>query len=259
MKLVWIYLCDNCDHAGIWDINLKLMAFQIGEATTLDELVEGLGDKVKVLSNNKLFLPSFVDFQYGDLNPDNRVHKSVLDRLEKEGAYKDHVRPLQRAKDKDKEKEKDKDKDSGGSAEGGVQALSQPTETPVGVYVTAYAEKYGHRPPVGRREGNVLKNFAANHPERWPELIRGYLQMPDSWAVARSHPVEVLVTKVNEITRFLETGKVVTRKVIQNAEELIDKAQGTDKRPRRSLDEIEAERKAMLDEAANVHRIGGAK
>lgn len=136
-------------------------------------------------------------------------------------------------------------------------AISAKSPTPVGVYVTAYQEKYGFRPEIGPREGKILKTFAGNHPDRWEELIRGYLQMPDSWAVARSHPVEVLPGKVNEIGRFLATGKVVTKKVLQSAEEMIDKAQGTDRRPRRSLEEIEKERREMLFAASQKPQIGG--
>ena len=83
--------------------------------------------------------------------------------------------------------------------------------------------------------------------------------MPDSWAVARSHPVEVLVAKVNEVGRFLATGKVVTRKVIEHAEEAIDKAQGTLRKPRKSIAEMDAEREAMLAEARASRAIEGAK
>lgn len=124
--------------------------------------------------------------------------------------------------------------------------------TPVGVYISVYQDKYGHRPEVGPREGKILKTFSDNHPGRWEELIRGYLQMPDSWAVARSHPVEVLVSKVNEIGRFLATGKVATKKVLEQVEEQVDKAQGTNRKRRRPIEELEAER-----DQQNLVAIGG--
>jgi len=120
MKLVWIYLCDNCDHAGIWDFNLRLLEFHLSVEVTESEFKQSFGDKVTFLSPTKVFLPSFVEFQYGELNPENRVHQSVLSRLKKEGAYKALVSPLQGAKDK----EKDKDKDS--SLRGGVGEIFKP-------------------------------------------------------------------------------------------------------------------------------------
>lgn len=110
MKLIWIYLCDNCDHAGVWDINMNLLSFQIGQRTTLPEMTEGFGDKVE-LRDNKLLIPSFIEFQYGALNPDNRVHQSVLQRLERLAPSMDLTSPLQGDKDKDKEKDKEKEKD----------------------------------------------------------------------------------------------------------------------------------------------------
>ena len=112
MKLVWIYLCDNCDHAGIWDTNFKLMAFHLGESVTPDELTVAFGDKIRWLGTTKLFLPSFVEFQYGALNPENRAHLSVIHRLEKEGATKGLKRSLQGRKVTVTDKDKDKDKES---------------------------------------------------------------------------------------------------------------------------------------------------
>jgi hypothetical protein len=121
-------------------------------------------------------------------------------------------------------------------------AILEKSPNPIQIYCEMYKEKYGHNPVIGGKQSGILNNFAKNHPRKYPNLIRGYLQMPDSWAVARSHPVELLETKLNEIQRFLETGKVVTKKVVQHAEELVDKAQGTNRKPRRKLEEIEAER-----------------
>ena len=116
-KLVWIYLCDNCDHAGIWDVNFGLMSYQIGAKLTAEDL-KVFGDKVE-WRGNKVFIHSFVDFQYGTLNPENRAHKSVIERLEKLAPSKPLTSPLQGAKDKDKEQ--DKEKETKGDARGGAK------------------------------------------------------------------------------------------------------------------------------------------
>lgn len=110
LKLVWVYLCDRCDHAGVWDINMSLLSFQTGIKMSIEELASGFGVWVEV-RGTKLLLTNFIEFQYGTLNPDNRVHQSVLSRLEKLAPSKDLTSPLHGAKDKEKEKDKDKIKE----------------------------------------------------------------------------------------------------------------------------------------------------
>ena len=47
---MWLYLLDSCDHAGVWDINIKLMSFQLGEPITLDEILNAFKSKVVLIS-----------------------------------------------------------------------------------------------------------------------------------------------------------------------------------------------------------------
>lgn len=84
MKLVWIYLCDNCDHAGVWDINIGLMSYQMGQKITLPEICNGLGDKVHV-SGKKLFIPSFFNFQYENSKEGFRAKQSAIEILKRLG------------------------------------------------------------------------------------------------------------------------------------------------------------------------------
>lgn len=116
IKLAWIYLLDNCNHAGIWDINLVLMNVQIGENISLDELMEHFGDRIKMFRDGKIFIPSFIEFQYGKLSDANRAHNSVISILKKEGLYKPFISPFQGAKDKDKDKDKEMDKEKARSS-----------------------------------------------------------------------------------------------------------------------------------------------
>ena len=99
-KLFWLYLLDNCNHAGIWQVNVKLVEFRIKDFVYEPEAFK---DRIVVLSPEKWFIRKFVDFQYGELNKDNRAHQSVISILQKEGAYKGHTSPLIGAKDKDKD------------------------------------------------------------------------------------------------------------------------------------------------------------
>ena len=107
-RMFWIYLLDNCNHAGIWQVNWALVDFYINGFKFDHTKFEG---RISYISETKWFICKFIDFQYkGELNPENRTHKSVLNILQKEGASKGLTSPYQGAKDKDKDKDKDKNK-----------------------------------------------------------------------------------------------------------------------------------------------------
>lgn len=106
-KCIWLFLCDKCDHAGVWDIDQDAFEYFIGEKYSFDSLLKVFGDKVQQFGD-KLVIPSFVEFQYSTLKPENRVHKSVLERLAKV-KNKPLGSPFEGAKDTDTETETDTD------------------------------------------------------------------------------------------------------------------------------------------------------
>jgi hypothetical protein len=115
MKEAWRFLCDKCDHAGVWDVDMDTMSHFINEAVTIDDLKSFLGDRLKFVRADKIFIDGFIEFQYNcsveNLNLSNKVHFSVRKILEKHGVCKPLTSPLQGAKDKDKDKDKDKVKE----------------------------------------------------------------------------------------------------------------------------------------------------
>lgn len=112
-KLFWMYLITKCDHAGVWNVNMDLARFQLGGVEiSEDEILDIFSNKIMVIeSGEKWFIPSFIMFQYGELNPSVRAHKSVIDILNAERVTKGFINRLQTVKDKDKDMDKDKDKD----------------------------------------------------------------------------------------------------------------------------------------------------
>lgn len=117
MKLFWFYLLDNCDHAGIWEVDIELAAFQIEVELDESEILNTFNRKIVAFKPGKWFVPKFIVYQYGELNKSNRAHLSVIKILTKyklykglneveQGAYKS----LEGAKDKDKDKIKELDK-----------------------------------------------------------------------------------------------------------------------------------------------------
>ena len=106
LKIVWFYLINKCDHAGILnDLDVGLLSYQIGDNYTIDEILEAFNDNIEQIGDNKFYLTKFCKFQYGELNPNVKVHKSVIKLLDKHNIELDN--PLVSVKDKDKNKAKD--------------------------------------------------------------------------------------------------------------------------------------------------------
>lgn len=102
-KLLWLYMWDDCDHSGIWHVDLDTAFTRLGIKFSLEK-IRGLfaGKVVEFESGTKMFIPDFIAFQYGELNPSNKVHRSVLKTLEA-NKFKGLTSGLQAAMNKDKE------------------------------------------------------------------------------------------------------------------------------------------------------------
>jgi hypothetical protein len=109
MKLFWIYLLTDCDHAGIWDVDVERASFQLKLDLNQDKILKTFNRKINNFKADKWFIPKFVQYQYGELNPNNKAHLSVIKILTKYGLYKGHTSPLQAPKDKEKDKVKIKE------------------------------------------------------------------------------------------------------------------------------------------------------
>ena len=116
-KLLWLYICDDCDHAGIWQVDIEVAAIRIGEKIDSKEAIKSFDEKIIIFDKgNKWFIPSFLEFQYpSGLNPDNRAHNSVIILLEKYNLRisknKPLISPLEGSMDMDMDMVKDMDKD----------------------------------------------------------------------------------------------------------------------------------------------------
>ena len=111
MKLFYFYMITNCDHAGMYDVDLELAEFQIGMPVKQKDIDEHLKDHIKVIKDDKWWVKAFPDFQYGELNPNVKAHASVIKILTKYNCLVTVPNSLHRVQDKDKDKVKDKEKD----------------------------------------------------------------------------------------------------------------------------------------------------
>ena len=92
---IWNYLCDSCDHAGIWEVDLGLLEFQTGVKISLEEIAAVFRGKVHVFDHgSKLWVIPFFDFQYGESKAEFKARISALKRLQKFNLADDAGYPL---------------------------------------------------------------------------------------------------------------------------------------------------------------------
>lgn len=108
-RIIWIWLLDNCSHAGICKRSMKLLNMMCNTNITEDELIKYMDGRVFLVDNN-WFIPKFLKFQYANLHSDRPVIISVVKELVKLGYDKlipesfgnDYLMIKDKSKDKDK-------------------------------------------------------------------------------------------------------------------------------------------------------------
>jgi hypothetical protein len=132
-KMLWLYLQDCCDHAGIFEFCPELFTAEIGSKVTQQDLA-ALSEHVKQIGEYRYIIVSFIPFQYKKLSRDCRAHGVVYTALERCGLTEDSARELSVDTQSSKvaigypipyldnadtqlymDKDKDKDKDSAGA------------------------------------------------------------------------------------------------------------------------------------------------
>jgi hypothetical protein len=123
-KLFWDYLYHDCDHAGIWIVDIQIAQMYLGsdmKITKEKALLNFNSDEVRIVeidNGKKWFIPSFITFQYGQLSENNRAHTTIISILKKLNLLnqdlsinlnKPLISPLQGDKEMEKEMEKEMD------------------------------------------------------------------------------------------------------------------------------------------------------
>lgn len=90
IKLFWIYLCDRCDQAGVWEISWKLAKFHLGDIDTTAINAAMAGRVVPLTGGKKWFVPGFISFQYpSGLSKTSPPHVRIRATLTKHGINPD--------------------------------------------------------------------------------------------------------------------------------------------------------------------------
>jgi len=79
-RIIWQWLLDNCNHAGICKRSIKLLNFMCNTNITEDELISEMEGRL-IIKNNIWFIPKFLKFQYSSLKSKKPVIVSVIKEL----------------------------------------------------------------------------------------------------------------------------------------------------------------------------------
>jgi len=115
-KLFWFYVITNCDHAGIFKVNLRsfcgLNEVSLSSKKAIEYFNSGK-ERVIEINPSIWLISDFFVFQYGPvLNLNNKVHNSINNIYKKYKIDFIFIRGLVDLKERTKDKDKDKDKDN---------------------------------------------------------------------------------------------------------------------------------------------------
>jgi hypothetical protein len=106
-KLFFLYILDDCDHSGIWQVDIEVAEIRLGVKLSLQKARGFYAEKIVELDGGtKWFIPDFIQFQYGQLDEKNKMYKTVFYSLSKYNLM-GHLSPINGGKVQVKEKDKE--------------------------------------------------------------------------------------------------------------------------------------------------------
>lgn len=85
-KLLFVFLCDNCNWAGFYELDEDYIKFHIGQVEgayngALDGALKALSDKI-IIRDGWVWVRNFLKHQRNEvLNPNNPAHKNIIQRI----------------------------------------------------------------------------------------------------------------------------------------------------------------------------------
>lgn len=81
-KCFWFYILDNCNHAGIWEVDFVTASYFIGKKIDKNKIYQIFKNHLIHIRENKILIVDFISFQYPNgLNIRVKPQKAVIDIL----------------------------------------------------------------------------------------------------------------------------------------------------------------------------------
>ena len=84
-KIVWIYICDSCDIAGFYEVDIESIAFhtKLSEEDSKGAIEGLLRGYLGAKDSDLIWIKNFLKHQNNNLlNPNNNCHKGIIKRIE---------------------------------------------------------------------------------------------------------------------------------------------------------------------------------
>lgn len=190
-KLLWQFLCDHCDHAGIIEVNFRFTTMKIGLPIEECHLSE-LQSRLHQLPCGKFLIVGFIGFQYGTPSRECKPHNPIFASLSKHGVditqietlSKGIVNPLPKGMDTTKDKDKDKEKEEDKTSTGGVGGDDGFNPTPINVMKAKLCSWFNRRltTPWSDKEDRAMRSvMALKTPPEDLEALESYYKSNDQY------------------------------------------------------------------------------
>jgi len=115
-KIFWLYLLDDCNHAGIWNVEIEVAKIRLNIKINESNALQNYGNRILPFDNQtKWFISDFIEYQYGTLSIACKPHKPIIELLTKydllKKLSKGYPIPFQENAERVKEKEKEQVKE----------------------------------------------------------------------------------------------------------------------------------------------------
>lgn len=168
-KLLWLYILDRCDVAGVWYEDFQLANFLLGYRFNRDQVILAFDKQIKI-NGNRWLIKDFIAFQYGGLNPENRLYPTLLRHLSAFESYQPdpphipHISPICGGKDKEQDKDKGGVKSLSLSLEkGGVGGKTNPQADFIQRFQVAYEGMTGQPFSAKKEHFVIVANLIRKH------------------------------------------------------------------------------------------------
>jgi hypothetical protein len=120
-KIIWLYLLDDCDNAGIWKLNIKNLNFFCSTNISVEEFIFIFNKRLTRIREDLFLINKFCVFQYGNdfLSSKNKAVQAAINKLITVGVIKEdkgiytlsipYTYPIDTPKEKEEDKEEVKE------------------------------------------------------------------------------------------------------------------------------------------------------